>query len=463
MTPAAPAREASDSVQASVSRADRSTGPAWQGPARWWIAIVVPMWLVCVWCAHFEPIVRDSWGHLHWYRFFDFTVDNLITYAKGQYVHNNPRLGQVVTLLAFAPGPWHEIVTPIVEVGMFVLLTAHVLGRWPSLRNGDDALAFATVSALVVACSPVIGHMLFYRPFTGNYLFGFVLDLALLLPYRFHHEAVRPPTWEIPRAVGWLVLGFAAGMCNEHTGPAVALLALIVTGLAVRGGTLRAWMLAGLVGVVAGWIVLIAAPGHEFRYGGIAKEAGLLERIVDRGVVMDLWLAIKPGLYLLVAIPWLVVGAIARRKHGPGEMTAATRRALQAGGAAGLVMALTLLGSPKDGERLYFATVVLGAAAIGGWVVAQVRAVPALRRACAVLSAAALLFVAERCVETLYVVGVQSQERLELLRAAPPGSTVTVPRYTRGLTRWFVGEDLDDGDRHKNVARDFGLTDIQLR
>ena len=429
-----------------------------------WLAIVAPLWIAFALCCAWEPIVRDSWGHLHWHRTTPMSLDTVIEFARQQYVHNNPRLGQVVTFVLMTPGPWHPLITPVIELAMFYLATAIVLGRWPSARRADDALAFVVTTAIVAVCSPVIGQMLFYRPFTGNYLVGFVLDLAWLVPYRFAGEAERAPAgW--PRAtaaaLGMLVLGFAAGECNEHTGPAIGLLAIAFAWPRLRERRVRVWMIAGALGLLAGWVALLLAPGQDIRYNGLGTESTALGRIADRGARADLWLVVKPSLYLLAAVPWLVVAAIGRVRGGAAPLTAPARLALRALAVAALVVAITLLGSPKEGERLYFAAVVLAAMAIAGWLLAVART-HALRIACAALSALALAVICERCIETYYVVGRESAERIDILDHAAPGSAPTVPRYTREHSRWFLGEDFDADDHRHLVAHDFGLAEIHL-
>lgn len=420
--------------------------------------VAIPMWLVCVLCTHWEPIVRDSWGHLHWHRHHEVTLSSIWEYAKGSYEHNNPRLGQLVSLLMFTPG-WHPVVTPILEMALFWLLTAHVLGRIP---RTTDLGAFVVVSAVVVWCAPVMGQMLFYRPFTGNYVFGFVLDLAILLPFRLHVAAApgpspRGPIWrEALLALAMLVVAAMAGECNEHTGPAVGALMLAAT--IVRRRELRAWMFAAMLGLALGWIVLLLAPGQDIRYDGVAKQAGVLGRIWNRGIPMDLWLVVKPALYLLAALPWAIVAIVARVRSKPVVVS----RPLLAYAAAGLLMAITLLGSPKEGERLYFASVVMGAIAISGWLLSQTDSTRA-RSWLVALSAIALLCWGGIALESSYTMGAESQERLDILEHAAPRSTVSIRRYSRDLSRWFVGEDLDDTARKRLVAKDFGVADIEVR
>ncbi|HEX7702782.1 MAG TPA: DUF6056 family protein, partial [Kofleriaceae bacterium] len=220
-----------------------------------WLAVVLPTWLAFMMCAHWEPVLRDGWGHVQWHRTSATTLSTVWDFAHESYVHNNPRIGQVLTLLVYTPGPWHEIVTPLVEMLLFYLLALHALGRKPSFARADDALMFATIIGMVGLTAPLVGQMLFYRPFTGNYLFSFVIALMFLAPYRLHASAPRDRRWWwIPIMV---VLGYATGLGNEHTGPTfVVVTAFAIVAFWRRGERPKAWMIAGLVGVLAGGLAL---------------------------------------------------------------------------------------------------------------------------------------------------------------------------------------------------------------
>ena len=76
---------------------------------------------------------------------------------------------------------------------------------------------------------------------SGSAAPAFSLTLALFVPYRL---GIGTRAWLAPVM---LVLGWVAGMCNEHTGPAamVAMAAFLYT----ARRRLHAWMLAGMVGL----------------------------------------------------------------------------------------------------------------------------------------------------------------------------------------------------------------------
>lgn len=424
-----------------------------------WAALVAPLWLALILCARWEPVVRDGWSNVYWHRWNDVTLANVWSLVESGWREANPRLGQLVTTLLYAPGPYHAMITPLLELGLFVVMTTLVLGRWPSVRRADDALAFVTVTAMVAACTPQFGPMLFYRPFTGNYTFGLLLNLLWLVPYRLEVEAPRARRgWLTPLM---LVLGFSAGMCNEHTGPAfLGMGVLAIAWTWRRGPGVRAWMVAGLLGLIAGYLVLMLAPGHALRYAGLATQLGPVERIVERGLGGNLRVFGMLALYLAWALPWAALGLWARRAH-PGQLAPAARVSLLVLAGAGVLSTLVLLASPKLGPRLYLATIVLIAIAVTGWLYAQLDSRWA-RRACGGLSAVALAYVLVRCVATYAAVGPVGAERLTLVQTSPHGTVLRLPRYPIEAGKWFLGEDLVVDGLREALAADYGLGRIEL-
>jgi hypothetical protein len=432
--------------------AGRSPRAVW-----WWALLVIPLWLALVLCAHWEPVLHDGWSHVGWFRDLAHGVGSFFAFVRECYTQENPRLGQPLTLLSYAPGPYHVIVTPLLELAVLALLTALALGRWPSLARSDDALAAALVTAILFACQPQIGPMLAYRPFTWNYLFGLGMNVWWLMPYRRERIAPLPARWW--RAPASLVLGFAAGLCNEHTGPAFGAMAGLATWVAWRRGGLRPWMIAGLVGLAAGYAVLLTAPAQHHRYGGLGDQAGLLERIVDRGAVGNLAVFGHIALGLLPALPLVMIGLAQRPPPAPANAADRGSHAVLALG--GVLCAVTLLGSPRIGGRLYLATIALIGAGLAGWLVGRLTAAWA-RRACAVLAAAVVMFVGVRLVLIYRVVGPLGAIRSERLLQAPRGAAVTVPPYPYPQSRYFPGDDLAVGDIREFTRRVFGLSSLTV-
>jgi len=428
-----------------------------------WIAIIVPIWGVLSLCAHWEPILRDGWGHYQWHRQFETTPATLWTFARDTYLHNNPRLGQVLTLLLYTPGPYHVVMTPVVELLLFWILTVLALGRRPQLANANDALMYFTITAMVTIAAPQIGPMLFYRPFTGNYVFGFVVSGCLLIPYRLHAETPHPHPWWW--TVGMVVLGGCAGMANEHTGPTVALvIAVAIAWFARRGERIAPWMIAGWIGLVAGGLALYYAPGQAIRYSGLANQA-MIDRITDRTERENASVVLSWLVYARTLIPWLLLAGVAHWR-ARGELTTPPRTKPQQVSALALAVsavsiAVTLLASPKQGPRLYFAPMCLLCTALASAVVPTLQQ-RATRIAAWGLATIALAYVGYCLVTTYRTVGGEFAGRLRAIETGAPHSTVTVTPYSVPRSRWFVGEDFGADGLRSRLALQHGLAAIVL-
>jgi len=414
-----------------------------------WAAVLVPAWIVMVLCTHWEPVIGDGWGHVEFHTETPLSLHSVWEFARFNYTSMNPRLGQTLTMLLYTPGPWHAIVTPLVELGLFWLLATLALGRWPSLKRADDALVFATIMALVSVCAPLFGQMLFYRPFTGNYLYGLAICCAFLVPYRLERD------WPWWAAAPMFVLGVAAGMSNEHTGPAFALAALAAT---VR--TRRAWQIAGVLGIVAGGLALFFAPGQDVRYSELATQASLLGRIAARGAGNFRVFGQLAG-YMSLALPWVALALVSRRVSPPQPMARDRVITALALAAMAVVIVVTLLASPKLGLRLLFASIALSCAAVASLVVPQLSS-RAAKIAAWALAAIALVYTLGRCVLAYHEVGAEYAARIEAITHAAPHSRVTVPVYSVHKSRYFYGDDFLIGYRLESVASQFGLDAVEL-
>lgn len=426
-----------------------------------WLALVLPIWLVLVLCTYWEPVMRDGWGHFAWHHQHGGVslFDSVWEFAERMYLYSNPRLGQVVTMLQHTPGPWHPLVTPLVVLAMFYLLGTLVLGRWPSPRRTDDALLVATIIAMVFATVPSLGPMFFYRPYSGNYLVSFAINLAWLVPYRLHAESARPRRWWL--VLPMLVLGVASGLCNEHTGPTFIAVGLVAVAVYWRRGErFVPWAWSGLAGMIAGASLLYLAPGQDVRYLGLATKQSTFERTVDRGVEGNAQIVGLLVLYLAPLLVWLVLGAVARARNAvPSQPRSRRSGQLVLLGMAFTIVA-TLLASPKHGDRLYFASICLACAAAAGWVVPKLGVRE--RRLAVGLAAFVIAFVSWRVVLTYHRLDREFAARMAVLEAAPVRATVKLAPYSQQRSRYVLGDDFRHEAVRAKVAYVLDLTAIEL-
>jgi hypothetical protein len=410
------------------------------------VTAALALWLLFVIQAVNTPVVLDDWFQLRYWRDHDVGVGSLWAYARHNYLHYNPRLGEVLLAFIDSSRAIHIIVTPLVQVAVLPIVFAIAFGRWPRARVRDLQLLLF-IQTMIWLVIPIPGIIYFYRPIATNYLWAFTITLALFVPYRFALAggSDRRRLWLAPLM---LVLGWAAGMCNEHTGPAAMVAMAGFLYLAWRARKLRAWMVAGMVGLYIGYPMLFFAPGQAVRYGGLATRDTPATLLAERGVtgclgilgdfVYEARLAIL--LFIAAVASSLVMPYLRRRR-----VVLAPRRVLvQAGilvAAAGAIVA-TLFASPTASDRLFYAPGVLLVAAFATCAPYLFRG-HLVRRfvvvACVLVSA----YHAVRFVEIYAWFKHANDERLALLANARPGTVTAVPVYEyAGRSRWHFGDDF---------------------
>lgn len=407
---------------------------------RWFVGAAVGLWLLFVIQALCSPVLLDDWFPMRYWRDHAFSLAELWAYARYDYVHYNPRIGEVFLAAVDGSRAIHVIVTPLVQLALLPTAFVIAFGRWPrrTMRDLQLLLFLQTMIWLVI---PIPGIMYFYRPFATNYLWGFTITLALFVPYRLA-PSDRPRPWLVPVL---FVLGWTAGMCNEHTGPTAMLALAGFVYVAWRGRRLRAWMIAGLAGLYTGYPMLFFAPGQAVRYGGLATRDTPAKLLAERGItgcigiLADFFYECRLGILLFAAA---IVRYLLTRRHGavwPPRREGITA-ALLAGAASTIVV--TLFMSPTTTDRVFFASGVLLVTAFA--VCAEhLFAEPGVRRFTVAACVVVFGYHVVRFVETGVTMKLESDERIALLAAAPKGSVAVVPTYSYARhSRWLPGDDF---------------------
>jgi hypothetical protein len=423
---------------------------------RWFVAAVASLWLLFFVQAWNAPVILDDWFQLTWWRHHDVTPGAVWQYAHYNYFHFNPRLGDVYLLLVNGPRGFHLVLTPLVEMLCLWVTFAIALGRLPRPTLRDlQLLLFVQVMIWIVV--PVPGLMYFYRPFATNYLWSFTFMLALFVPYRLQLAGRRHYL-----IVPMFVLGWIAGMGNEHTGPAAMLAMAGFIVHAYRTQRLQPWMIAGALGLYIGYPMLFFAPGQLERYAGSGNHYAPSFVLLDRGVagcvavVRDFVAESQLGIALFLA------GALVYLRAA----VPVPRAKLLAAGAlllAALTIVATLFAAIYAGERLFFAPGVLLVAALAA-LAEHLFDDRATRRLLVGVCDVIFGYHAFRFVQVYVSVKADNAARLAELRAAPPGTVVRVAPYAdRRRSRWAWGDDFRYAMMREYVANEvFDLRGIEF-
>lgn len=388
------------------------------------------------------PFLLDDWFQLRYWRDHDFGLVNLWAFARHNYIHYNPRIGEVWLAVVDGSRLIHLIVTPLVQIALLLFTFVVAFARWPSRTLGDLRLLLF-LQTMIWVVIPIPGIMYFYRPYATNYLWGLTTTLALCVPYRLALlDDGRSRRWAVPLM---FALGWFAGMCNEHTGPTAIVVVASCAFATWRLHRLRGWMVAGLLGVVIGYAMLFFAPGQTARYGGIAIQLTPFRMLAERGITGCLWIVreflyeTRLGILMFLAVVVRYVLSTYRRVDRPPRRTWLAATGLIAASAA---IIATLFFSPTTIDRMYFAPGVLVAAAFTVLAEHMFRE-PVVRWLVGCATLAVFGYHVARFVTTLSEVKRENDERCEILRTARPGSIVVVPTYTHpDRSRWLFGDDL---------------------
>jgi Family of unknown function (DUF6056) len=418
-----------------------------------------------------EPFSFDAWNIAVDTNVAPFSLSNFFDYWSAQYFGSNPRLGQPLAYLTYKLHGVAEVGTPLAFLAIVVAAFVLGTGEFPRWRRGRDLATLAIGMGCLWFTAPSLGMILFCRAYATNYVWACALQLWFVVAVLQWPRSRAPSRRRLVAIAG---LGLMAGMCNEHTGPTLVLLTLTAAWLAHRRGASLRVPAVALGGVLVGFALIFFAPGQAQRYGGLAQQAGLSERLLQRGVARNLEIFVSyldasaPVLLLLLVV---IIGAtVMRRDDGPlerdRELSTTPKAAFAALGIAVLssvAITVTIFVSPKLGPRFYLhgcAALLAGLLGIVRVLLVRPRSyVPLLLLALAASGYAATMTIPRyRAAHRL------SDERLQLLTAQPLGSVVTVESWPQvPESWWFLGDDFRDRKKRDLVARYFGLGRIIFR
>lgn len=153
-------------------------------------------------------------------------------------------------------------------LGLGILIGCHGQGHWP------DPGSLLFIYGALFLLTPAFGQSYLWLTGVCNEMYGVILVLLYLLPFRMALGGRKSRLRELLKLLGMLALGFLAGAGNA--GSAFALNVMVLAYLLydkLQSLRLRPWMLAP--GPVAGFLFLLLSPGEKISR---ASGAGLAAR-----------------------------------------------------------------------------------------------------------------------------------------------------------------------------------------
>jgi hypothetical protein len=411
---------------------------------------------------HHEPFSFDAWNVSHDTNAQPGTIGRFFEFWHQQYTTSNPRLGQPMAYLAYKFDGVAEVLTPLaffaIILGGFILGT----GRWPSRKNDRDLATIAIGIGAMWFVSPDMPAYMFCRAYATNYIYAIAIQLWFLVPIRL---GIRTTT--LPKLIVYFVLGVAAGMCNEHTGPTLIAIPLVWSIWSWRKrDDKRPLVWVGLAGTILGYAIIFFAPGQSQRYEGLAEHYSALQQILVRGITNngDIFLAMLEAIapILAVAMVAMALGSATEAREDRSSQQRALMFLAVTVLAASLIT-ITVFASPKLGPRFYLHSSILVFAAVLG-VVRTFLVRPRAYALFVVIGVVASGYAIARTVPSYRKMARESDHRLAELAATPPGGVYTANAWdVINESWWTLGDDARDQKKDEYIAQYFGLDRVLFR
>ena len=341
-------------------------------------------------------------------------------------------LAQGFTIL---PKAVFNLLNAAVYAGLGLVLHRLALGQ----RRRFDPAVLALIYLSLWMVSPVFGQTNLWMCGSVNYLWATFFCMAALVPYALYlNQAFAPRRWLAPAC---LVAGLVAGWASENTSAGLLVaLVLCVCFFLWRDKKAPLWAWLGLAGALAGFALLILAPGNYQRQDAAADPRGPLTILAVRFLTALDQLVSSGGLVLLVLFAVLFCLLVMQKPGAAGLFRPLVFFAAALG--ANFAMILSPVYYPRSTHGVFtFLTAACAACAVQLDGKQMRRALAA--GAAGLTMAAAVQFVWAGYDIASFFVMRQTREAA-LLESAAAGETEVVTYAIESYTRWCAGWGLPD-------------------
>lgn len=259
---------------------------------------------------HLMPMYADDYSYA-----YSFLTEERITSIRqiipSQMVHYNNVNGRIIThslaqfFLMLGESAF-DIVNTVGFLGLLFLIYFHACGTF---RNFSLS-RFSIIAMLLFLETPDFGQSFLWTTGAANYLYGILIILCVMIPYRLQAEG-KAVFSSLPSgifaAVIFFFLGILAGWTNENT--AVAMIAMLIAYMIlfrVRSVKVRAWNISCCIGAVIGCILMLTAPGTAKRLDYVGGSGGIVMWIKNF-IIHSTWLVVHAQLILLILLTLICV------------------------------------------------------------------------------------------------------------------------------------------------------------
>lgn len=205
-------------------------------------------------------------------------ISSLEDVICSQITHYNTWGGRAVVhtllqIILMLPSSVVDLLNTAVFLLLIFCMYLHAKGR----SKTHSLSLFWSLFLITWIAQPAFADTVLWVTGSLNYLWGTVIILLFLVPYRLHSGYTKNPLKTILYAVGMFLLGIIAGWTSENV--SIGMIGIVVMFFIyyrIQKWKIPVWGIAGFVGSIAGYAFMILAPGNFVRASeGGASVSGL--------------------------------------------------------------------------------------------------------------------------------------------------------------------------------------------
>lgn len=183
------------------------------------------------------------------------------------------------TFLMF-PKAIFNIINSLMYTGLVYLIYLH--GQLNRKENKKKSYLILLIHLILWFIIPVFGQSFIWLIGSCNYLWTTVIVLYFLLLFRKNEHESK---WY--KVVAMFIIGLLAGWTNENT--SVGLIVILLSTLIIDKITTKKWNLtktkvAGIIGSLIGFILMICAPGNYVRNAEFKDDTFIIVKFIKRAI-----------------------------------------------------------------------------------------------------------------------------------------------------------------------------------
>lgn len=166
----------------------------------------------------------------------------------------------------------NPVIIDIINSSAFLLYI--YLIYWHITRGRETSIRlFIMIFCFAWILQPVFAETILWITGSANYLWGTLIILLFLLPYRLFADKKESAL----KAFAYLLLMFAggviAGWTNENTAAGmIAMIVFFILYYSYKRWRIPLWAYSGLLGAITGYLFMIMAPGNFVRAEGVSVD-----------------------------------------------------------------------------------------------------------------------------------------------------------------------------------------------